>query len=65
MIPLSVKVLLDSGVGKRRKIIDVTSSTVSPIKRRVVVVLHTFSGNDHVSVFEKVILESDVKATRI
>eukprot|EP00794_Sanderia_malayensis_P001870 gene1870-biopygen1697 len=48
---MGVKVLLDSGVGKNRKLIDVTSSTLSPIKRRAVVGLHAFSGNDYVSAF--------------
>ena len=46
-----VRVLLDNGVGRNRKIIDVTSSTLSLAKRRALVGLHAFSGNDYVSAF--------------
>ena len=66
---MGVRVFLDSGVGKSRKIVDLTSSTLSSIKRRAVVGLHAFSGNDYVSAFfqkrEKIILESNVEAQRI
>ena len=37
---MRVKVLLDSGVEKNQKLIGVISSTLSPIKRRVVFELH-------------------------
>ena len=53
MIFLGVRVFLDSGVGENRKIVDLTSSTLSSIERRAVVGLHAFSGNDYVSAFFK------------
>lgn len=47
----AVKVLIDNGTGKARKIIDVTSSTLDLEKRKALIGLHAFSGNDYVSSF--------------
>jgi hypothetical protein len=47
----AAKVLIDNGTGKARKIIDVTSSTLDLEKRKALVGLHAFSGNDYVSSF--------------
>ena len=47
----AAKVLIDNGTGKVRKIIDVTSSTLDLEKRKALVGLHAFSGNDYVSSF--------------
>ena len=72
---MRVKVLLDSGVEKNQKLIGVISSTLSPIKRRVVFELHgrfldcmqspaTITCS-HFLIKKEFVLESDVKATRI
>ena len=46
-----VQVLIDNGVGLNKKIIDVTSSTLDIDKRRALIGLHAFSGNDYISSF--------------
>ena len=46
-----VKVLIDNGTGKHRKIIDATSSTLDAEEKKALVGLHVFSGNDYVSSF--------------
>ena len=46
-----VKVLIDNGTGKHRKIIDATSSALDTEKKKALVGLHAFSGNDYVSSF--------------
>ncbi len=43
--------MIDNGTGLSRKSIDVTSSTLDNDKRRAVIGLHAFSGNDYVSSF--------------
>ncbi len=48
---MRLKVLLESNVGKNRKLICVTSSTLSPINRRAVVGLHAISSNDYAFTF--------------
>ena len=45
------QILIDNGSGKNRKIIDVTSSGLSPDQRRALLGMHAFSGNDYVSSF--------------
>lgn len=47
----AAKILIDNGTGKARKIIDVTSSTLDHEKRKALIGLHAFSGNDYVSSF--------------
>ncbi len=46
-----VQVLIDNGTGLSRKIMDVTSSSLDIEKRRALIGLHAFSGNDYVSSF--------------
>ena len=46
-----VKVLIDNGTGLNRKIVNVTSSTLDIEKKRALIGLHAFSGNDYVSSF--------------
>ena len=45
------QILIDNGSGKNRKIVDVTSSGLSPDQRRALLGMHAFSGNDYVSSF--------------
>ena len=47
----AAKVLVNNGTGKARKIIDVTSSTLDLEKRKALIGMHAFSGNDYVSSF--------------
>ena len=46
-----VQVLIDNGTGLNRKIVNVTSSTLDIEKKRALIGLHAFSGNDYVSSF--------------
>ena len=48
-----VRVLIDNGTGKARKIIDVTSSTLDLEKKQALIGMHAFSGNDYASSFFK------------
>ena len=45
------QILIDNGSGKNRKIIDATSSGLSPDHRRALLGMHAFSGNDYVCSF--------------
>eukprot|EP00794_Sanderia_malayensis_P008687 gene8687-biopygen6960 len=45
------RILIDNGAGQSRKIIDVTSSTLSVEKKKALIGIHAFSGNDYVSSF--------------
>ena len=51
MIFGDIRVLIDNGTGKSRKVIDITSSTVPNIPKQALIGLHAFSGNDYVSSF--------------
>ena len=42
------KILIDNGVGKQRKIIDTTSSGLEMEKKKALLGLHAFSGNDYI-----------------
>eukprot|EP00794_Sanderia_malayensis_P020967 gene20967-biopygen15473 len=46
-----IQILIDDGTGLSRKIIDIASSTLDNDKRRALIGLHAFSGNDYVSSF--------------
>ena len=46
-----VRIFIDSGTGKSRKIIDVASSTLEFEKKRALIGMHAFSGNDYISSF--------------
>ena len=46
-----VRVLIDNGTGKARKIMDVSSSTLDLEKKKALIGMHAFSGNDYVSSF--------------
>ena len=46
-----VQVLIDNGTGLNRKIVNVTSSTLDIEKKRALIGLRAFSGNDYVSSF--------------
>lgn len=46
-----VRVLVDNGTGKSRKIIDISSSTLPNIQKQALIDIHAFSGNDYVSSF--------------
>ena len=48
-----VRVLIDNRTGKGRKIVDVTSSTLDLDKKKALIGMHAFSGNDYVSSFFK------------
>ena len=45
------RIFIDNGTGKSRKIIDVTSSTFEFEKKRALIGMHAFSGNDYISSF--------------
>ena len=45
------RIYVDNGVGKQRKILDITSSTLGIQKKKALLGLHAFSGNDYVSSF--------------
>ena len=47
----AVKVFIDNGTGKSRKIVDVTSSTLDQEKKKALIGVHAISGNDYVSSF--------------
>ena len=47
----NVQILIDNGTGKDRKIIEVTSSELSASRKKVLLGMHAFSGNDYVSCF--------------
>ena len=47
------KILIDIGTVKQRKIINMTSSTLEIEKKKALLGLHSFSGNDYVSSFFK------------
>ena len=47
----NITVLIDNGVGKNRKIIDMSSSFLCENKRKALAGMHSFSGNDYVSSF--------------
>ena len=49
-----VQVLVDNGSGKSRKIIDVTSTTLDSNKKKALIGLHAFSGNDYISSFFRI-----------
>ena len=46
-----IRILIDNGTGKSRKIIDISSSGLNLTEREALLGLHTFSGNDYVSSF--------------
>ena len=46
-----ITILIDNGVGKSRKIIDMSTSLYANKKRKALAAVHTFSGNDYVSSF--------------
>ena len=46
-----IRILVDNGTWKNRKVIDITSSTLPNIQKQVLIGLHAFSGNDYVSWF--------------
>ena len=46
-----ITIIIDNGVGKRRKVIDVSTSLLGQQKRKALAAVHTFSGNDYVSSF--------------
>ncbi len=46
-----IKVLVDNGTGKTRKILDITSSELSEKEKKALIATHAFSGNDYVSSF--------------
>ena len=46
-----LRVLIDNGTGKTRKIIDISSSELSVDHRKALAGMHAFSGNDYVSSF--------------
>ena len=48
-----VRVLINNGTGKARKVIDVTSLTLDLNKKKALIGMHAFSGNDYVSSFFK------------
>ncbi len=45
------RIYVHNGVGKQRKILDITSSTLGIQKKKALLGLHAFSGNDYVSSF--------------
>ena len=47
----NIKVLIDNGTGKSRKVIDMNSSGLNCIERQAVAGIHAFSGNNYASVF--------------
>ena len=47
----NITVLIDNGIGKNRKIIDMSSSFLCESKRKAVAGMHSFSGNDNLSSF--------------
>ena len=61
-----MKISVDNGNGKQRKIIDMTSSTLEIEKRKVPFGIYAFSSNECVSTFfqkrEESILENNVEA---
>ena len=65
----AVKVLIDNGTGKARKIFDVTSSTLNLEKRKALIGLHAFSGNNYISSFfqerEESFLECHAETSKI
>ena len=46
-----ITILIDNGVGKSRKIADMSTSLLSQQKRKALAAVHGFSGNDYVSSF--------------
>ena len=46
-----ITILIDNGVGKSRKIIDMSTSLLCQQKRKALAAVHAFSGNDYVSSF--------------
>ena len=45
------RVLIDNDTGKSRKIIDMSSTTLTQLKRQALAGIHAFSGNDYISAF--------------
>ena len=46
-----LRVLIDNGTGKNRKILDMSTSSLSTVYRQELAGMHAFSGNDYVSCF--------------
>ena len=48
---ISANLFIDNGVGAQRRVLDISSSNLSTEKRKALLGLHSFSGNDYVSSF--------------